>query len=155
MNVGRSLKPLAVSERSGNSRLKVRFLPRSPSSRPSPSPVRKHSVKVAKSQKTFSPGDRFVIVLHSPVESLETGLPFGLQRKTPENCPAHLGARLSLVRFEGKNCRITPISRDFQSNPGELLRTPDCLVERAEIEPSARFCCGNPRQVRKLKIAKT
>jgi hypothetical protein len=56
------------------------------------------------------------------------------QRKTPEPVAGEAESRLSLVRFERKNYRITPISRTFQSNPGHFLCTSDSLVERAEIE---------------------
>jgi hypothetical protein len=62
-----------------------------------------------------------------------------LQRKRLERAPEELRARLSLVRFESKNCGIAAISRGFQSNPGGFLCTSDLLVEREEFELPIEF----------------
>src|ERR1035438_6945381 len=62
-----------------------------------------------------------------------------LQRKRLERAPEELRARLSLVRFESKNCRIAAFSSDFQSNPGGFLCPSDWLVEREEFELPIEF----------------
>jgi hypothetical protein len=46
---------------------------------------------------------------------------------------------LSPIRFEGRNRRIAPISRNFRSTPRGFLCDSNCLVERVEIELSIEF----------------
>jgi hypothetical protein len=69
------------------------------------------------------------------VEPLKPDCVSALQRKRLETWSEELGARLSLVRFESKNCGIAAISRDFQNNPGRFLCTSDLLVALPGIEP--------------------
>jgi hypothetical protein len=69
------------------------------------------------------------------VELLKPDCVSALQRKRLERAPEELRARLSLVRFESKNCGIAAFSRDFQSNPGGFLCPSDLLVALPGIEP--------------------
>jgi hypothetical protein len=73
--------------------------------------------------------------MHSPGGTVETGLRVCPPEKEAESWPEELRARLSLVRFESKNCGIAAISRDFQSNPSRFLCTSDLLVALTGIEP--------------------
>jgi hypothetical protein len=73
------------------------------------------------------------------VEPLKPDCISALQRKRLESWPEKLRARLSLVRFESKNCGIAAIPSYFQSNPGRFLCTSGLLVEREEFELSIPF----------------
>src|SRR5450755_593986 len=59
--------------------------------------------------------------MHSPDESLKPDCSNALRRKWPQGCPNATTKSLSSFRFENDNREITPISRNFQRNPGGLL----------------------------------
>jgi hypothetical protein len=76
-----------------------------------------------------------VIALRSPAGVVETKVRVCPPEKKAPRPASRVENRFSLVRFEGKNCRIAAIFRDFQSDLDGFLCTSDLLVALTGIEP--------------------